>query len=286
MVPAQGESGTKDLIYKGYKVVPYDPRIGATLSSHELAQGYKEVEDPSIIRCSFKVADANEQTSFPRLDDDTMDVAIKPGMLAVGDPDIDYSWLPTSEGRDADRCRSIASKQSSAILNVHRSRRRVKGSELGRHCATEQLVRLHQCRCRGCNAFQVFSAEFVSTEERNGHCALLHRHTALTTSRLARQHDLPVVHGVGLDGQFKGEVEPVKGLFFKDADKPLIRLLKERGHDVPQLSAILHSYPFGWRTGDPILYYAKNAWYIRTSKFRRAHGQSSTRRSTGCPGTY
>ena len=57
------------------------------------------------------------------------------------------------------------------------------------------------------------------------------------------------------------------GLFFKDADKPLIRILKERGI-MFRSERYKHNYPFGWRTGDPILYYAKNAWYIRTSKFR------------------
>ena len=56
-------------------------------------------------------------------------------------------------------------------------------------------------------------------------------------------------------------------MFFKDADKPLIRILKERGL-MFRSERYLHSYPFGWRTGDPIIYYAKNAWYIRTSDYR------------------
>ena len=82
-----------------------------------------------------------------------------------------------------------------------------------------------------------------------------------------QEHGLPVVHGVGLDGNMLDAVEPVKGMFFKDADKVLIRILKDRGL-MFRSERYRHNYPFGWRTGDPILYYAKNAWYIRTSQFR------------------
>jgi len=84
---------------------------------------------------------------------------------------------------------------------------------------------------------------------------------------LGQAEGLPVIHAVGRDGLFKKEIEPVAGLFFKDADKPLIRNLKERGL-MFRSERVTHSYPFGWRTGDPIIYYAKNAWYIRTSDFR------------------
>jgi isoleucyl-tRNA synthetase len=84
---------------------------------------------------------------------------------------------------------------------------------------------------------------------------------------LGLKHGLPVLHGVGQDGNFIDAVEPVAGLFFKDADKPLIRILKQRGL-MFRSERVKHNYPFGWRTGDPIIYYAKNAWYIRTSLFR------------------
>jgi isoleucyl-tRNA synthetase len=115
-------------------------------------------------------------------------------------------------------------------------------------------------------AFTVLPADFVSTEDGTG---IVHTAPAYGVDDLAlgQANDLPVVHGVGLDGHFVDTVEPVAGLFFKDADKPLIRILKERGL-MFRSERYKHNYPFGWRTGDPILYYAKNAWYIRTSKFR------------------
>jgi isoleucyl-tRNA synthetase len=110
------------------------------------------------------------------------------------------------------------------------------------------------------------SADFVSTESGTG---IVHTAPAYGVDdlELGQQHGLPVIHAVGRDGNFKPEIEPVAGLFFKDADKPLIRILKDRGL-MFRSERYKHSYPFGWRTGDPIIYYAKNAWYIRTSEYR------------------
>ncbi|MGI9260623.1 MAG: class I tRNA ligase family protein, partial [Woeseiaceae bacterium] len=116
------------------------------------------------------------------------------------------------------------------------------------------------------DAFRVVSADFVSTESGTG---IVHTAPAYGVDDLAlgQEHGLPVIHAVGRDGNFLPEIEPVAGLFFKDADKPLIRILKDRGL-MFRSERYKHSYPFGWRTGDPIIYYAKNAWYIRTSDYR------------------
>ena len=83
---------------------------------------------------------------------------------------------------------------------------------------------------------------------------------------LGQKAGLPVVHGVGLDGYFVPEVEPVAGKFFKEADPILIELLRSAA--VVPGGSYVHNYPFGWRTGDPLIYYAKNAWYIRTTRYR------------------
>ena len=117
-----------------------------------------------------------------------------------------------------------------------------------------------------CGAFRIFHADFVSVEDGTG---IVHTAPAYGVDDLAlgEEYGLPVVHGVGLDGHFLPEVEPVAGLFFKDADPVLIELLESRG-DMFRAERYVHNYPFGWRTGDPIIYYAKNAWYIRTTDFR------------------
>ncbi len=246
----------KDLIYKGYKVVPYDPRIGATLSSHELAQGYKEVDDPSIT-VRFKVTDADNVyflvwTTTPWTLPSNL-------ALAVGN-DIDYSYCE-SGGQTLIVAEAL---RDTVFRDVeHTVTKTVKGAELV-GMRYEQLF--DDIEVDAPNAFQVLAADFVSTDSGTG---IVHTAPAYGVDDLAlgQENGLPVVHGVGLDGHFVDDVKPVSGLFFKDADKPLIRILKDRGM-MFRSERYLHSYPFGWRTGDPILYYAKNAWYIRTSKFR------------------
>ncbi len=85
--------------------------------------------------------------------------------------------------------------------------------------------------------------------------------------KLGSSHGLTVLHGVGEDGYFLPAVTPVAGKFFKDADPTIIAILRERGL-LFRASTYKHNYPFGWRTGDPLIYYAKNAWYIRTTQYR------------------
>jgi len=109
-------------------------------------------------------------------------------------------------------------------------------------------------------------AEFVTTEDGTGivHVAPAYGEDDL---KLGLQHGLPVVHGVGDDGYFLPAVTPVAGKFFKDADPIIMAELRGRGLLFRE-EKYLHNYPFGWRTGDPLIYYAKNAWYIRTTDFR------------------
>ena len=246
----------KGLIYRGYKVVPYDPRIGATLSSHELALGYKETDDPSIT-VRFKLQGEND-TYF--LVWTTTPWTLPSNLaLAVGE-DIDYSYCE-SDGQTL----IVAEALREAVFRdiEHTVTKTVKGSELI-GMRYEQLFDYLEVNAE--NAFRVLAADFVSIEDGTG---IVHTAPAYGVDDLAlgQQYDLPVLHSVGLDGHFIDVVEPVADLFFKDADKPLIGILKERGM-MFRSERYIHNYPFGWRTGDPILYYAKNAWYIRTSKFR------------------
>jgi len=246
----------KGLIYRGYKVVPYDPRIGATLSSHELALGYQDTEDPSIT-VRFKVE--GEDNTFILVWTTTPWTLPSNVALAVG-ADIDYSYCE-SGGETL----IVAEALREAVFRdiEHKVVRSVQGAAL----VGTRYVRLFDYLDVDTDAaFQVYAADFVSIDSGTG---IVHTAPAYGVDDLAfgQEHGLPVVHGVGLDGHFLGEVEPVAGMFFKDADKPLIRILKERGL-MFRSERITHSYPFGWRTKDPILYYAKNAWYIRTSEFR------------------
>jgi isoleucyl-tRNA synthetase len=245
----------RGLIYRGYKVVPYDPRIGATLSSHELAQGYRDVEDPSIY-VRFRVQ-GEENTSF--LVWTTTPWTLPANMLLAVHPEIDYAFVRTES-----ETLILADVLRGEVLGdlPHKVLRTVKGAELvGMH-----YERLFDFLPFEGDAFRVVAAGFVTTESGTG---IVHTAPPYGVDDLAlgQEIGLPVVHAVGEDGNFLPEIEPVAGMFFKDADKPLIRILQERGL-MFRAETYRHSYPFGWRTGDPIIYYAKHAWYIRTSDYR------------------
>ena len=245
----------KGLIYRGYKVVPYDPRIGATLSSHELALGYREVDDPSIY-VRFKVA-GEDNTSF--LVWTTTPWTLPANLLLAAHPDVDYVYVE-ADGETlilADALRGEVQRDLE-----HKVVRELKGAELV-GMRYEQLFPYLEVEG---DAFRVLPADFVTTETGTG---IVHIAPPYGVDDLAlgQENGLPVVHAVGQDGHFLPEIEPVAGMFFKDADKPLIGILKERGL-MFRSEKYRHSYPFGWRTGDPIIYYAKNAWYIRTSDYR------------------
>jgi len=243
----------KGLIYQGYKVVPYDPRIGATLSSHEVAQGYREVEDPSVT-VRFRLED-DENTSF--LVWTTTPWTLPSNLaLAVGE-DVDYDYV-ASGGETF----IVASALRETVLGERAGTvvKTVKGSAL----VGMRYQRLFDYLEAEGDICRVLAADFVSTEDGTG---IVHVAPAYGVDdlELGVRHGLPVVHGVGLDGYFRDEVTPVAGRFFKDADPVIIDILKGRG-DLFKAEKFVHNYPFGWRTGDPLIYYAKNAWYIRTTE--------------------
>jgi len=245
----------KGLIYRGYKVVPYDPRIGATLSSHEVALGYREVDDPSIY-VRFKV-EGEDNTSF--LVWTTTPWTLPANLLLAVHPDVDYVYVETE-----DETLILADALRTEVLREleHKVLRKLKGSEL---VGLRYLPLFTYLEVDG-DAYRVLPADFVTTDTGTG---IVHTAPPYGVDDLAlgQANGLPVIHTVGQDGHFLPEIEAVAGMFFKDADKPLIRILKDRGL-MFRSEKYRHSYPFGWRTGDPIIYYAKNAWYIRTSDFR------------------
>ncbi len=246
----------KGLMYRGYKVVPYDPRIGATLSSHELALGYREVEDPSIF-VRFPFADA-PSTAF--LVWTTTPWTLPANLCLAVHPEVDYAFCETG----SETLVLAEALRERVLADVpHRVAKTVKGSAL---VGTGYRRPFDYLPVEAEGAFRVLPAEFVSTEDGTGivHSAPAYGDDALA---LGQAHGLPVLHAVGQDGRFLPVIEPVAGLFFKDADPPLMDLLEERGL-LFRRETCVHNYPFGWRTGDPIIYYAKNAWYIRTSALK------------------
>ncbi len=242
----------KDLLYRGYKVVPYCTRCETALSSHEVAQGYKDVDDPSVtVRMKVKgFADRYflVWTTTPW----TLPANVA---LAVGE-DIDYVAV-----RHQDQTLILAGARLSDLFGDETPEivERMKGKEL-LGLEYEQLIPILSTDRP---AFRVVSADFVSTEDGTG---IVHMAPAYGEDdyRIGQQEDLPTLHPVGKDGRFTEELTPYAGIFVKDADKRIIADLKSDGR-LFQQKQIRHSYPHCWRCHTPLLYYARDSWYIRTT---------------------
>jgi len=248
----------RGLIYQGYKVVPYDPRIGATLSSHEVALGYREVDDPSVF-VRFRALD-EPATSF--LVWTTTPWTLPSNLLLAVHPDVEYAWV-----RRGDETLILAKDLVERVLGGEGAPAfEIVKTQPGRELDGMRYERLFDYLPVEGDVCRVRTAEFVTTEDGTGivHIAPAYGEDDL---KLGQKHGLPVLHGVGDDGYFLPDVAPVAGKFFKDADPVIIELLRERGL-LFRAEKYTHNYPFGWRTGDPLIYYAKNAWYIRTTAFR------------------
>ncbi|MBN1240570.1 MAG: isoleucine--tRNA ligase, partial [Gammaproteobacteria bacterium] len=255
----------RGLMYQGYKVVPYDPRIGATLSSHEVALGYREVEDPSVY-VRFSVSDADD-TYF--LVWTTTPWTLPSNLLLAVHPDVEYVWVRHG-GETLILARDLISAVFGDDAAGGEGALEIVRSAPGRELDGMRYERLFDYLPVGAAAadaaWRVRTADFVTTEDGTGivHIAPAYGEDDL---KLGQLHGLPVLHGVGDDGYFLPDVAPVAGLFFKEADPVIAGLLRDRGLLFRE-ERYLHNYPFGWRTGDPLIYYAKNAWYIRTTDFR------------------
>jgi isoleucyl-tRNA synthetase len=246
----------RGLIQQDYKVVPYDPRIGATLSDHEVAQGYREVDDPSLY-VRFRLSHRPQMSLLAWT---TTPWTLPANMALAVHPDMQYCVVERSDGEELvvaePLLRSVFGDEPVRVIRC------MAGAEL----AGMQYKPLYDYCQTDKKRHYVVAAPFVSTETGTG---IVHMAPAYGADDLsiAKAHDLPVYHSVDLGGHVVAEVTVAAGLFFKDADKPIIADLTRR-RLVFRAEKCRHSYPFGWRTNDPLIYYAKTAWFIRTTEFR------------------
>ena len=246
----------RDLLFQGFKSVPYCPRCGTPLSSHELSLGYKDdTEDPSVY-VKFKLVD-EEATYFLAW---TTTPWTLPGnaALAVG-PDLDYVQVRVESG---ERYWLAAERLAAVLPSGFEETARCKGADLA-GCRYEPLYSFLPVSE---NHAYVAEADFVTTGDGTG---IVHVAPAFGADDLAlgQQLGLPVIQTVLPDGTFRDEVEPWAGQFVKDADPDITRDLQARGL-LLKAETYLHTYPFCWRCDSPLLYYAKETWYIRTSAMR------------------
>ena len=248
-------------LYQGHKIVPYCPRCGTPLSSHEVSLGYEEVTEPSVT------------VKFPLVDEPgafvlawTTTPWTLPGnvALAVG-PDIAYVRARQKRGPNEERY-YLAKERLPQLEGEYVIEKEFKGRELAgrRYRPLFDFIDLE--KLTGKKGYYVCEADFVTTEDGTGvvHTAVMYGEDDY---QLGLRLDLPQKHTVDPQGRFTAEVKPWAGRNVKEVEKDIIAWLKEHGL-LYRAEMTTHSYPFCWRCDSPLLYYAWKTWYIATTRYR------------------
>jgi isoleucyl-tRNA synthetase len=243
----------KKLLYKGHKILPYCPRCETPLSGHEVAQGYRDVRDPSIY---VKMPLLNDPETFFLVWTTTPWTLISNVALALH-PDLEYV-LVEQEGE-----KLILAKSCLAVLEgEYKIRQSYKGAEFNK----QHYKRLFKYIPVEKDAFYTINGEFVSAKEGTG---IVHIAPAFGEDDylMGKKYDLPFLQPVDKSGRFDDRVADYKGQFFKEADKAIIKQIEADGR-LYKRAQHEHSYPHCWRCDTPLIYYARESWYIQTTKFK------------------
>jgi isoleucyl-tRNA synthetase len=246
----------KKLLYRGHKVVPYCPRCGTALSTHEISQGYKVIEDPSIF-VKFKLKNDEGYflawTTTPWTLISNVALAVHPNEPYIKIR-LNGEVLILAEERAA----TLLKGQEYEMLD------RFVGKDL-EHMEYEPLFSFTTPQKK---AWYVVLADFVTMDDGTG---IVHIAPAFGEDdyNVGRAYDLPVVQLVKLDGTFPEEVTLWRGQFVKDADPSIIQYLEDHGL-LAGTKKHSHEYPFCWRCDSPLLYYAMESWFIAMSKVQES----------------
>jgi len=249
----------KDLLYKGYKIVPYCPRCGTPLSDHEVALGYDEATDPSV----FVRLPLVDKPDTSLLVWTTTPWTLPANVAVAAHPDVDYVTIE----RDNNGAMEKLILAKNLIEKVFGSEEvKVVDTFKGKKLKGMKYKPLFTFVTTDKPAYFVILGDFVTTEDGSG---LVHQAPAFGAEdmEMAKQYDLPVMITVLSDGTIAPEITPWRGMFFKEADPQIMKDLDARGL-LFRAGEIKHTYPFCWRCGTPLLYYARESWYIRTSSKR------------------
>ena len=246
----------KGLIYKGHKIVPYCPRCGTALSSHEVAQGYKDVKETSAIA---KFAVRGEENTYI-LAWTTTPWTLPSNVGLCMNPNETYVKVKTG-----DEYYILAEALVKSVLGEE-AEYEVVESKKGDDFKGIRYMPLFDFVADDDNAFKVVTDNYVTLTDGTG---VVHIAPAFgeDDARVGRANGLPFRQYVDPQGNFTKEVTPWVGTFVKDGDKFVLEYLKERG----TLFAALpfeHSYPFCWRCDTPLIYYARDTWFIEMTKVR------------------
>lgn len=246
----------KGLIYKGYKIVPYCPRCGTALSSHEVAQGYKDVKEVSVYAKFRLKGESNRYflawTTTPwtlpsnvalcmNANEDYAEIAVGDEKFILADALVSklfeegsYEKLSLKKGKDYEY------QEYEPLFNYE------TGAKKKAHYVTND--------------------DYVTLTDGTG---IVHIAPAFgeDDGRVGKKYDLPFVQMVNERGRFIPEATDLVGMFVKDADKVIIKMLKENGTLFKE-EMFEHSYPFCWRCDTPLLYYARSSWFIKMTEVR------------------
>ena len=250
----------KGLLYKGFKIVPYCPRCGTPLSSHEVAQGYKQVKERSAI-VRFKVKD--EDAYFLAWTTTPWTLPSNVGLCM--NPSDTYVKVKAADGYTYYLAEALADKVLGGLAEEGKPAYEVLGKYVGKDleykeyeplfaCAGEAAAKQHK------KGFYVTVDNYVSMSDGTG---IVHIAPAFgeDDGRVGRNYDLPFVQFVDGKGNMTAET-PYAGMFVKKADPEVLKDLDAEGKlfDAPKFE---HDYPFCWRCDTPLIYYARESWFIK-----------------------
>ena len=243
----------KGLLYKGYKIVPYCPRCGTPLSSHEVAQGYKDVKEKSAI-AKFRIKGTEDEYFLAWT---TTPWTLPSNVALCVNPNEKYVKI-NNEG-------NIYVLAEALIPSVIEGEYSVLAEYTGKELEYTEYVPLFDFVHPDKKAYYVVCDDYVTLTDGTG---IVHIAPAFgeDDSRVGRNYDLPFVQLVDSKGEMTKET-PWAGMFCKDADKEVFKALAESG----LLYAALpfeHSYPFCWRCDTPLIYYARDSWFIKMTAVR------------------
>lgn len=245
----------KNLLYKGFKVMPYCPRCETGLSSHEVAQGYKDVKDTSCI-AKFKVKGQENKYILAWT---TTPWTLPSNVALVVNRNFDYC-----EVKSGDELFILATALVDKVFGdrPHEIVREFKGAEL-EGLEYDQLMPFKVPEEKG---FYIVHADYVSTSDGTG---IVHTAPAYgeDDNMTGKKYGLPLLHLVDLQGRFVEEVTPFAGMDVRKADSKILEYMEERNLLFSK-EKFLHSYPHCWRCDTPLLYYPRDSWFIRMSSLR------------------
>ena len=255
----------KGLLYKGFKIVPYCPRCGTPLSSHEVAQGYKDVKERSaVVRFKVKGEDAYilAWTTTPW--------TLPSNVALCVNPNEEYAKVKAADGYVYYMASALLDTVLGKLAKDGEAAYEVLETYKGKDLEGKEYEALYQC-----------AADLAAKQHKKGHYVVCDTYVTLTDgtgvvhiapafgeddAQVGRKYDLPFVQFVDEKGDMTKET-PFAGLFVKKADPEVLKDLDAKGllFDAPKFE---HSYPHCWRCDTPLIYYARESWFIKMTAVR------------------